>query len=187
MKEQWKPVVGFESELIVSNLGNVRAQGSLKPSGMYALEKQVTVHTHHSGYCYILHYVNGKQKFLLLHRLVAEAFIPNYNNLPEVNHKDLDKGNCKVSNLEWCSRAYNMEHASKNGAFKTAKDTTDTIDNKPATNYRRPVVRVSPSGERVEFPSVNACARSINGFSTNVSSCLNGKMKSYKGYTFERV
>ena len=54
---------------------------------------------------------NGKRNQVLWHRFIAKIFIPNPNNLPEVNHLDEDKGNCCVDNLEWCDRQYNAEHS----------------------------------------------------------------------------
>ena len=57
-------------------------------------------------------WMNGKRKQKLVHRLVAEAFIPNPQNLPEVNHKDENPANCNADNLEWCDRIYNMNYGS---------------------------------------------------------------------------
>lgn len=102
--EIWKDIKGYEGYYQVSNQGNVktikdsinklRAFGSL-PSGY----KQVTL-------C-----KDGKCKSFLVHRLVAEAFIPNPDNLPIINHKDEDKTNNIVSNLEWCTYQYNTQYS----------------------------------------------------------------------------
>lgn len=187
MTEQWKPVVGFEGILAVSNFGNVCNIGRMLPDGTYLPEKQRKISTHHTGYTYIVQRINGKQVFLLIHRLVAEAFIPNPSNLPEVNHKDRNKSNCKVTNLEWCTRKENMKHYSReyrktNSVYTRAKN-TDIPGGKP----KRAVVAINSLGEETYYESVNACARALEGFSTNVSACLKGKIKSYKGYTFKYV
>ena len=68
-----------------------------------------------SGYCLVRILVNGLVKNIRVHRLVASAFIPNPMNLPEVNHKDCNKRNNSVENLEWCGHKDNMKHASRNG------------------------------------------------------------------------
>ena len=83
-----------------------------------ASNKWVKICKHNGGktsnkYRYVALYHNGKHKHALVHRLVAQAFIPNPDNLPEVNHKDLDKSNNHVSNLEWCTHAENVEHYHK--------------------------------------------------------------------------
>lgn len=59
---------------------------------------------------------------VLLHRLIAQTFIPNPRNLPYVNHKDGNKKNCSISNLEWCTAEYNTRHAIKTGLIKTEED-----------------------------------------------------------------
>lgn len=174
MKEQWRLVVGFEHKLAVSDLGNVVNLGYADDKGIYHPESDKKVHTHHTGYKYIVVKVDGVQKFLLLHRVVAQAFIPNPEDLPEVNHKDLNKENCSASNLEWCDRGFNMRHASSKGAL---------VNNLP--NPKKPVVAIDSKGNRTWHESINACAKSIGGFSTNISACLKGKIARYKGYTFE--
>lgn len=105
MKEEWKDVIGYEGVYQISNLGRCkrlykhRKEKILKP-----------IKTHH-GYFNYSFCVNSKFKAMSIHRLVAIHFIPNPNNYPEVNHKDANKENYSVDNLEWCTRSYNMKHA----------------------------------------------------------------------------
>ena len=177
MNEYWKLAKGYEKFIAVSNQGNVVTTAQVDSYGNYLPERLKTVYLHKSGYKYILLSIDGKQKFLLVHRLVAETFLSNPHNFKEVNHKDLNKGNANVNNLEWCSREYNMKHASEHGAFKS--NTTNKV--------AKAVTAISRDGSRTSYHSVNACAKAIGGFSTNVSACLKGKIKTYKGYTFEYI
>lgn len=172
MKEIWRKVKGYEELLIVSNLGNVKRLGRTTKAGNYVLEKDKAIATHHTGYRYIVINFEGKQKFLLVHRLVAEAFLPNPNNLPEVNHKDLNKGNNCINNLEWCSRQENVDHAVAKGVGGLPK---------------KPIVAIDAEGNETTYESANACARAIDGFTTNIAKCLKGKLRTYKGYTFKYV
>lgn len=187
MIEQWKPVVGYENFLAISNLGNVCNIGKMLPNGTYQPERARKISKHRTGYSYIVQKVDGKQKFLLIHRLVAEAFIPNPDNLPEVNHKDLNKSNCAVTNLEWCTRKENMEHYSKDYRKTHTVKVVKNPTGHPGSIPKRAVVAIDKQGNETIYESVNACARGIEGFSTNVSACLKGKFKSYKGYTFKYV
>ena len=106
--EQWKPINGTDGRYEVSDLGRVRTN-SQRP-GLLTLTIQK------SGYRYaMIEMHNGKPKNCRVHRLVAQHFIPNPNNLPEVNHIDGDKANNQVSNLEWCTRSHNVKHSFDTG------------------------------------------------------------------------
>lgn len=101
MKEEWKEVAGYPN-FEISNMGRLKN----KVTGRIS-----TGNLNDSGYmrC-ILYDKDGSRKYTKIHRLVAQAFIPNPDNLPEVNHIDGDKTNNKVTNLEWVSHKRNMEH-----------------------------------------------------------------------------
>ena len=106
MQEIWKDVVGYEQFYQVSNKGRIRRK---KDNFVYKPR------TFTNGYKSVLLYKDGKWsrtggKSELVHRLVALAFIPNPNNYPQVNHKDENKSNNFVDNLEWCTRKYNNNY-----------------------------------------------------------------------------
>ena len=98
--EEWKNVIGYEGLYEVSNTGNVR---NVKRNTLLRLSKN-------QGYIQVWLYKNGIRAGLKVHRLVAEAFLPNPDNLPQVNHKDEDKTNNRVENLEWCTAKYNTNY-----------------------------------------------------------------------------
>lgn len=106
MKEIWKDIPNYEGEYQVSNLGRVK---SFRASSKYGSQKEYILNptSKENGYCNVTLYGKyGRHKYLV-HRLVAEAFIPNPNNLPQVNHKDENPLNNAASNLEWCTAEYN--------------------------------------------------------------------------------
>lgn len=111
--EEWKPAVGYEGLYEVSNLGNVRGVNRMTyRKGVVRclkgkIRKPQIIST---GYKQVQLSKDGKVKGICIHRLVAEAFIPNPDNLPCVNHKDEDKTNNNVENLEWCSFKYNSNY-----------------------------------------------------------------------------
>ena len=105
----WKSVDGYGGRYEVSNTGKVR---SLNYENM-KIVRELKQCKHRKGYLLVLLYSNGKGKLVKVHRLVAEAFIPNPNNLPQVNHKDEDKTNNNVDNLEWCTNKYNANYGTK--------------------------------------------------------------------------
>lgn len=87
--------------------------------------KELKAYTINSGYlCLKLHDANGVRKSHLLHRLIAQAFLPNPSNLPEVNHKDGNKANCAMNNLEWQTSKENRKHAKDTGLWKYNKPST---------------------------------------------------------------
>lgn len=101
MTEEWKPIKGLHYE--VSSLGNVRNSESYK--SISQLDKN------REGYIRVNLFSNGKKKRYFIHRLVAEAFIPNPENKPQVNHKDGNKQNNELSNLEWVTNSENQLHS----------------------------------------------------------------------------
>lgn len=114
--ETWKDVVGYKGLYQVSNLGNVKSLSRVTNHGHKRQERILSL-VNSSGYKYIDLCECGIRKKEAVHRLVATAFIQNPNNKPEVNHKDLNRGNNFVGNLEWVTRSENSLHASKNGAL----------------------------------------------------------------------
>lgn len=122
MKEEWKKVVGFESLYEVSNLGNVRTVSRISKAteGRYkgqevGLKLFKPTIAQNTGYLKITLTKNRIQTTPLVHRLVAEAFLEKITGKDEVNHKNGNKLDNSVSNLEWVSRKENIQHAVKNG------------------------------------------------------------------------
>lgn len=105
MNESWKPVPGFEKVYEVSNIGNVRR---VLPNNKYRMRKK---HFGSRNYYEIMLSNNNNQKLCLVHRMVAAAFIPNPKNLPQVNHKDGNRRNNNIENLEWCTAKENQLHS----------------------------------------------------------------------------
>lgn len=108
-KERWKPVPDYEGLYIVSNRGRV-----------YGLKKrkEVKAAKMNKGYMVVTLWKNNEQNTMLVHRIVAQAFIPNPDNLPQVNHKDTNKLNNYMTNLEWSTCQQNIIHSVKMGTFK---------------------------------------------------------------------
>ena len=103
--EIWKDIKGYEELYQVSDLGRVR---SFKSGKWQTLKNRLTPR----GYYLVTLYKDGKATNKWVHKLVAQAFIPNPDNLPQVNHKDEDKLNNAASNLEWCTAKYNINYSS---------------------------------------------------------------------------
>ena len=104
-----KDIIGYEGQYAVTEDGKVWS---------YKTKRFLVTSVHRNGYIKVSLWKNNKQKTYFMHRLVAEAFIPNPDNLPQVNHKDENKTNNCVSNLEWCTHKYNNNYGSKRDATK---------------------------------------------------------------------
>ena len=115
MIEEWRKIVGYEGLYEVSSLGRVRSLDRYDERNCFREGRILKLYTSRVGYLRVQLSLNSKKKMYLVHRLVAEAFIPNPDNLPEVNHLDEDKTNNRVENLEFCDRKYNIN-------FGTRKD-----------------------------------------------------------------
>lgn len=168
--EIWKDVVGFEGYYQVSNLGRVRSldrfitdKRGLKRNHK-GFVKKLTPGNH--GYMTAGLCRNGKNTQWLVHRLVAEAFIPNKEKLPFINHKDEVKDNNHVSNLEWCTQEYN------NG-YGTAPDRVR--DKIRELGQMRAVVQLTLSGKKInEYESLHEASRKTGVGLSNIWKAVNG-------------
>ncbi len=167
MKEIWRDIKGFEGKYQVSNTGKVKSL-NYRRTGK---EKIMKASENEYGYLFVELCKDGKTKTCRINRLVAMAFIPNPDNLPEVNHKNEDKTDNRVENLEWCSRLYNVNYG--------------TGIKRRAEKRGKPVIGINKvSGLILEFPSIMEAERQTGISNRNICACLKGRRKSAKGYTW---
>lgn len=156
------PVVGYEKQYMVSDDGivfRVTARG---------LRKVEPIEDQHGYYRLSLSKGNEKKK-ALVHRIVAEAFIPNVGNLPCVNHKDENKKNNCVDNLEWCTHKYNTNY--------------NNMNYRRMESRRKPVIAIG-NGNVLYFESITAASKALKINHANILAVINGKRKSAGGMIF---
>lgn len=170
--EVWKNVKGYENLYQVSSEGRVKSlcryvnnNGGLE----YREGKIMKSCKHNKGYPQIVLCKEGKQKTYCIHRLVAQAFILNPNNYPVVNHKDEDKTNNKVENLEWCTSQYNNTYGTR--LKKSAKSKSISI------------LQFTKDSEFVKKWESGVQVQKELGFNhSSISSCCRGRRKTCGGY-----
>ena len=181
INEQWKPVKDYEELYEISNLGRVKSLGNDKSRK----EKILKHRKRRNGYLQVGLCRNGKVKMFPVHRLVATAFIPNPFGLPEINHRNEDKTNNCVSNLEFCTREYNINYGSR------TKRAAASMTNHPARSKAVEASRF-PDFRIIELRFASTKEAGRNGyFSSAVSACCNGcycsKGNFYKGLFWRYV
>ena len=170
MEEIWCPIKGYEGLYEVSDKGRVR---SLK----FGKERILKPGKHPNGYFKVELCKNRERKQCFVHRLVSQTFIPNPDNLPEVNHKDEDKTNNSVINLEWCDRKYNCNYGTRNERV-SEKNTNGKLS--------KPILQYTKSGEFVkEWKSTRDVKRNLGYTHQNISACCNGIRKSSNGFVWK--
>lgn len=173
--EEWKDIKDFPNYA-------VSTEGRVKDTKRNIFKYQ----RDNEGYREVELYKNGKRYRKRVHRLVAEAFIPNPENKEDVNHIDGCKCNNCLKNLEWATRSENMLHAYRTGlAHRSPKAGMQKGMKNPNAGKPRTKVRIVETGE--EFKSVSECARAINGNDRHIHDCFSGKQHTHRGYHFERI
>lgn len=135
------------------------------------------------GYRLVGIFSNGKQYQKLVHRLVAEAFIPNRDNKPQVNHKNGDKTDNRVENLEWCSNQENQKHS-----FLVLKRKSGMFNKTGILHPKSKQVKQIKDNKTIAiFGSLRDAERHTNIHHANISSCCLGKIKTAGGYNWEFI
>ena len=174
MNEVWKDIPGYEGIYEISNLGNVKSH--------FGKEERILVtNPCSSGYLKVVLCRDKHHKNVMIHRLVAEAFISNPYNERTVNHKDGNKKNNAVTNLEWCSYSNNQKHAYRTGLNKW---------NPKKGKKQIPVIKMDLHTHEVigEYESIGEAFRSIEEYKDKptrydaISRCCKGILKSAHGY-----
>lgn len=156
----WREIEGFEGAYLVSDCGEVcslRRHKHLKPK----IDRY--------GYDVVTLSLKGKTYYRTVHRLVAQAFIPNPNNLPTVNHINEDKRDNRVKNLEWASIADNDNHGTRNERMANTKS-------------KRPVEQISPDGTIVRYKGVKDAWRKTGINRSSIGLCCKNIRKTAGGY-----
>lgn len=172
-KEVWKDVVGYEGIYQVSSLGMVKSlsrevRNGYNYSRVYKLEETILKNTFRGDYKIAILSKDGVKKSISIHRLVALTFIPNPNNLPQVNHKDEDKTNNRVDNLEWCTRKYNINYG--------------TSITRRSNNRYKPIYKCDLHGNVIKRYDSSTHAKLDGYCNSNIIKCCKGKLLTYRGY-----
>ena len=164
-EENWKDIKGYEGLYQVSDRGRIKTLANDK----YRKEKIRKPRKGGKGYMMISLTKERITKHKQVHRLVAEAFIPNPDNLPQVNHKDEDPTNNNVENLEWCTLNYNLNYG--------------TRMKKVVEKLSRQTAQYSPDGKLIKvWPSLREIQRETGYCQSSISMCCNGKYKQAYGF-----
>lgn len=173
--EEWRDINGYEGIYKVSSNGRVLYYRKTRSAGVTTKIPSIRkLKKNKTGYIEVALFKNGKYKHLLVHRLVAEAFIPNPYNLPCINHKNEIKSDNNVENLEWCTYTYNNQYS--NIPLLTSKRSSV------------PVLQLTMDGKEINrFDSIREAGLSTGCSANNISNVCRGVMSFTHGYKWEYI
>ena len=168
-KEIWKDIPNYKGLYQASNYGRIKSLGRYDKFNRYIKEKILKIQIDKYGYARVSLSKNGKVKLKQVHRLVAETFILNPDNLPEVNHKDENTLNNCVKNLEFCTSKYNTNYGNRN--------------KKISKKNSKKIIQYLENGNIVKvWNSLTEASKNLNIQVSHISSCCKGKRKKTGGY-----
>lgn len=187
--ENWKAIEGYEEHYHVSNLGRVKSLAREYRWGRGAIrrqaEKLLSPGRNSAGYSCVNLVVSGISKNVVVHRLVAKAFLPNPEKKKEVNHKNGNKADNRLPNLEWCTREENQQHAY---ATNLHKKTRVICAEGCRKRFSKPVMQLTKDGKEINvYPSENEAARVTGISQRNMNACIHGRVKSAGGFIWKRA
>lgn len=174
MKEIWKDIEGYENLYKISNFGNIISKRYWLLNKYIYKERKIKPTIANNGYIRVSLTKDKKVKYVNIHRLVAQAFIPNPDNLPCVNHIDGNKENNRVDNLEWCTHSYNNKEAYRIGLRKAYRGKDNCRS--------RAILQYDLSGNFIkEWDSLSQITKKLGYDYTCVLRCCKGKYKKSYG------
>lgn len=181
MQEIWKDIPGYEGKYQISNLGNVM---SLHFKRSATNKKLLTPVDNNHGYFQVMLRDNGNDNRFRIHRLVAEAFVPNPENKPVVNHIDGNTKNNRADNLEWVTQRENIIHGCQYGKIKPPTFLGLTGSKNPLS---KTILQINPETNSVvnEFIGMNEASRITKICVSSICACCKGKVKTAGGYIWK--
>lgn len=192
-KEIWKAIEGYEGYYEISNLGRVKSIDRYVRKGGHSFhvkEKILKQHINDSGYPIVILTKEKKSKWVRVHRLIAEAFIPNPNNLPEIDHINTDKKDYRIDNLRWVSHKQNMNNAITKREQKIRSNSPSLIKKRHATAKQKggktapkTVYKYSLSGEYICcYNSIRDAAKEHNVTSGAIDAAIKKRNYNCAGF-----
>lgn len=179
MKEIWKDIAGYEGLYQVSNFGNVRSLNYRR----HGYVKQLTPKVNNKGYLWVSLGNRRKEnpKPMLIHRLVAIAFVENSMNYPIVNHKDENPLNNNAENLEWCNVIYNVNYSLDRHPERRMRH--NFIPSEKYRKHDKKLLQYDKDMKLINiYESVKACAKEHEMNEWSIIQCCYGKRKTAYGY-----
>lgn len=193
MAEVWKDIKGYEGVYQVSNLGNVKSLNYGRTGIEHNLKQKI--YGSGSGYYYVGLSMYGKVRMLRVHRLVAEAFIPNPQNLPQINHKDENHFNNNVDNLEWCDEVYNANYGTRKRRIAETRQKkygfTPSWEKEKIKNEKlelKKIKQISKNGQLIKIWDSPLTASIELGIDiSSICKCCKGKYKTAGGFIWKKL
>lgn len=184
MKEIWKDIEDYEGLYQVSNTGKVRSLDRIDDIGRKIKGRILADRFDKKGYLSVALNKNAKTKYKKVHRLVAEAFIPNLKKLPQINHKNEIKTDNNVGNLEWCSNKYNANYGTKVDRMLKTRGQERKI--KRPDNRRKKVIQYDLNGNFIKiWNSATEVKQELKIHNGDIGKCCKGKHKTAGGYKWK--
>lgn len=179
MEEIWKDIEGYEGLYQVSNLGRVKRIMFINNRTSKTINKILSNgKLDKNQYIQLKLSKDNNKKDIYLHRLVAQAFIPNPNHYSDINHIDGNKCNNRVDNLEWCTHKVNIQHAHKKGLVKV-KYGKNNHASKEVIQYDLLMNEIG------RYESTLDVERKLGYFHTGIADCCRGRIKTSHGYIWK--
>ena len=174
MREIWKDISGYEGLYKISNFGRVKRLVFKNRQTEIKREKILKNIKNNHNYSVVRLSKNNKCKIYQVHRLVAITFIPNPKELPQVNHKDENKQNNRIDNLEWCNAKYNCNYGNRNKKIK-----------KISKNKGKSINQIKSNIIIKKWKNIKEASVYLKINKSNICECCKGKRKTAGGYNWE--